>query len=167
MKCTILGTQSESFSYQSYQTKTVVWLIRGGVEVGELIIKSIPDVASILSLMSPSSNIPPSHTFYLAKFDPFWSETVVLKKVPNFGDMCRYLHKSELGERGIKPSPKTPEAFLQKAFIKKSFWAIIPKNYWWWGVPDKTYVQLNWTSSKAGWKQPCLAPHHHHQQSAY
>ena len=89
------------------------------MEVGELIIKSIPDVASILSLMSPSSNIPPSHTFYLAKFDPFGSETIVSEKSPILG-ICADIYTN--------PSPKTPEAFLQKAFIKNLFWAIIPTN---------------------------------------
>ena len=96
----------------------------------------------------PVIQYPPVTYFLFGKIRPFLvGNNSIKKKSPILGDMCRYLHKSELEERGIKPSPKTPEAFLQKAFIKKSFWAIIPKNYWWWGVPDKTYVQLNWTSS--------------------
>ena len=86
--------------------------------MGELIIKSIPDVASILSLMSPSSNIPPSHTFYLAKFDPFGSETIVSEKSPILG-ICADIYTN--------PSPKTPEAFLQKAFIKIFFGRLFPQ----------------------------------------
>ena len=85
--------------------------------MGELIIKSIPDVASILSLMSPSSNIPPSHTFYLAKFDPFWSETIVSKKIPNFGEsgICADIYTNpSYGKEESSPVPKLPKLFYRR-----------------------------------------------------